>query len=293
MLWDSISIEEVTVLKIKISQIIQDFVNRIKNDDISAWAAQLTFYILLSIFPFLIFIMELLNNIKFYNIEAVYDLTGFFPEEIISILEYLISDLSHSKSPSSIVPITIIATIWAASKGILALIKGLNMAYKEKETRSYFFLRGMSLLYTVGFAIMLVVVLGFIVFGGKFINLIFTYIPILSTFKNILNLFRYLLTLIFTFLFFTLLYNATPNRKISFKDVTPGALFATLAWIVVSFGFSIYVNNSSNLSYLYGSLTSIIILLLWLYFTSLIIMIGGEINAITSEHAIKRKRTTH
>ncbi|MDA3846596.1 MAG: YihY/virulence factor BrkB family protein [Vallitaleaceae bacterium] len=264
----------------KVKLITLELANRIKKDDISAWASQLTFYIILSIFPFLIFLVAMINRIQFINIDALYTTLDFFPRQITNLILVLFKDINESSTSTTLLSITFIATIWAASKGFMAIIKALNIAYDEQETRSYFFLRGISIIYTFVLAALIGFVLLLIVFGGTIINLLFEYIPILESLGSLITLLRYLVSMFFTFWFFILIYNATPNKKISVKDATPGAIFSTLLWIVVSTGFSIYVTNSTSLSYLYGSLTSIIVLLLWLYLTSTIIMIGGELNAI-------------
>jgi len=260
--------------------IISELIRRIKKDDISAWSSQLTFYIILSIFPFLIFLIGIINRIQFINLDSLYAVLNFFPSQIKSLMLILFDDINQSSTSTTLLSITIIATIWASSKGFLAIIKALNIAYDQEETRSYILLRGISIIYTIVLALLIAFVLLLIVFGSLIFNLIFEYVPILESFTATLNLFRYLLSMFITYGFFILLYNATPNKKISVKDVTPGAIFSTISWILVSTGFSFYVNNSNSLSYLYGSLTSIIVLLLWLYLTSTIIMIGGELNAI-------------
>lgn len=264
-------------------RLIKKFINRIKEDDISAWAAKLTFFVLLSLFPFLIFIMEFFNQITFKNTDSIYELTQLFPPEIIHIFELIIKDISSAESSTSLLPVAIIFAIWSASKGVMAIIGGLNMAYKEKETRSYFYLRALSLIYTVAFAFIILMTLGVVVFGNKIIGLLMSQFPILVQMEFVIDLFRLLVSIIISFLFFMLLYNATPNRKMMVKDVVPGSIFATISWIFVSYFFSIYVNTSKSFSYMYGSLTGIIILLLWLYISCTIIMLGGELNAVISE----------
>lgn len=262
------------------------FFKRIKEHDISAWAAKLTFFLLLSLFPFLIFLIEILNQISIYNIDALYNFTQFLPPEVISIFTLIIEDISQVKTSSSVLPLAILATIWSASKGILTIISSLNIAYDIKETRSYFHLRFLSLLYTIGFAVITLITLSLIVFGSKLLGLVFLSLPILSEWAYTLDIMRFIFSLILSLLFFILIYNATPNQRIRIKNVLPGAIFATVSWIITSYFFSIYVNTSKNLSYMYGSLTGIIILLLWLYISCYIIMLGGEINALIS----KRKK---
>lgn len=268
----------------KLKYVLKELIIRIQTDDISAWAAKLTFFILLSIFPFIIFLIEILNHITIDNIESIYQATSFFPPEIVSIFTLIVEDISNVKSPSSILPLAIIAAIWSASKGIMAIVSALNMAYKEKETRSYIYLRALSFIYTIAFAFIILITMSFIIFGSKIIGFMIIHIPILSNWTYTIDLFRIILSIVLTFLFFMLLYNATPNRKIMIREVIPGSAFASISWMIVSFSFSIYINSSKSLSYMYGSLTGIIILLLWLYISSIIIMLGGELNAIVSEY---------
>jgi membrane protein len=269
-------------LKTNYFSLTKKIITRIQRDNITAWAAQLTFYIILSVFPFAILIMEILDRINFITIDAIYELTRFFPEEIVKIIQLLIEDIAQNESPGSTLVISSIATLYSASKGIQAIINSLNIAYNEKETRSFFYLKAVSLIYTLLLAIILIILLALIIYGNKILTILMSY-AILSELPNTLfDILRYLFAIIAVFLFFILVYNVSPNRKISFKDELPGSLFATLFFILLSYVFSIYINHSPNLSYVYGSLTSIIILMLWLFFSSIIIMIGGEINGVYS-----------
>lgn len=261
--------------------VLKELAYRVKNDEISAWASQLTFYMILSIFPFMIFLVEIINRVDFINLDAVYLVIDFLPQEIQSFIDLILQDIDKNSVSNTILPLTIFASLWAASKGFMAIIKSLNIAYDQKETRSFIMIRLIAVVYTLAFALLIFLILILIVFGGKIMDILFNYFPFLTALNGALDLFRYVIAIVITYLFFIVIYNASPNQKISIKDVTPGALFASLAWMIVSTGFSIYINNSNNLSYLYGSLTSIIILLLWLFITSMIIMIGGELNAIT------------
>lgn len=260
-----------------------EFIDRYREDDVSAWAAKLTFYILLAIFPFLIFIMQILSHTTFENPQVINQFTEFFPDEILAMFQLIIDDLKSAQS-SSVIPITIIATIWASSKGIMAIFGGLNKAYREKETRSYFYLRGIAFVYTIAFAFVLLITFGLIIFGNRLLNLAVSYIDISSNVEYWVNIIRLIFSLLLSFLFFIMLYNITPNKRISFKEVIPGSIFATFGWILVSYFFSLYINFSSSLSYMYGSLTGIIVLMLWLYICSTIIIIGGEVNAMFCEY---------
>jgi len=269
-------------LEHKTKSFFKELLYRLQTDDISAWSAKLAFFLLLSIFPFIIFTMEIFSHITLDTTDSINMLTQSFPPEILSVINYIIADISSINRSASIISIAIIATLWASSKGIMAIIGGLNMAYREKETRSYIYLRFLSLVYTIAFAVIIIITLAFIVFGKRILDFMFFHIPFLAQWTYTIDSIRFITSIVLSFLFFILLYNASPNKRIMIKDVMPGAIFSTISWHLLSFLFSLYVNNAGSFSYMYGSLTGIIILLLWLYFSSTIIIIGGELNAIIS-----------
>lgn len=271
-------------MKTKLLNIVVELAKRIKEDDLSAWATKLTFFILLSIFPLLIFLIEILRQFEYANPEMILMLTEFFPKEISTLFEYIINDISNVSAPSTLLPITIVATLWSASKGTLSIIGALNVAYNKKETRSFLFIRFLSVMYTLAFIVILLISFTLIVLGRTLLNVLIGYFPSILEVAGLLTYGRYFLSVFFTYLFFIMLYNVSPNRKISLRDVTYGSIFATVSFVLLSSGFSVYVSKATTLSYMYGSLTSIIILLIWLYITSMIIMIGGELNAIILAH---------
>ncbi|GMQ56081.1 YhjD/YihY/BrkB family envelope integrity protein [Vallitalea sediminicola] len=261
------------------------FVNlfkRVQSDDITAWASKLTFYILLSIFPFILFLMQILSYTSLSDVDVLYQFKDIFPDEIFGVIGFITTDIEKNQS-DTLLSIALIATIWAASKGIMAIITSLNKAYREKETRSYIFLRLMSFIYTIAFAIVLIITFLLIIFWNKLLNLAFSYIYLPTGLEGIIDFIRILFAMVLLFFFFILLYNASPNKKITFKEVVPGAILSTIGWLAMSFIFSFYIDKIGNFSYMYGSLASIIILLIWLYLCSIIILVGGELNAIYFE----------
>lgn len=276
------------ITKTTMIKVIIQLIRRVKADDITAWASKLTFYILLSIFPFLLFLMQIISHTPLTKIDMLNQFHDLFPEEVFGIVNLITTDIQNNKS-DTVLSIAIIATIWAASKGIMAVITSLNKAYGEKETRSYIFLRFMAFVYTIAFALVLILTFILIIFWNKLLSFAFSYIYLPTALEGIIDFIRILFAIVLLFFFFILLYNASPNMKISFKEVIPGAIVSTFGWLGMSLIFSIYVNKLSNFSYMYGSLASIIILMIWLYLCSIIILIGGELNAIYTEH--KKKYT--
>ncbi|MFP4697690.1 MAG: YihY/virulence factor BrkB family protein [Eubacteriales bacterium] len=261
---------------------INTFRKRISKDNISALSSQLTYYLLLSFFPFVMFLLTILSYTPITERQFVSRISNLFPEDISKIITSILNEISKNQS-NALLSITVIITIWSASRGVLAIIKGLNIAYRINETRSFIYIRAISVLYTLIFAIIIVLTFIMLIFGNKLLALITNLFNIPSELMGLIQFVRYVGSIGLLFLFFIIIYNAIPNRKISFTEVIPGSIFASIGWVLLSIFFSIYIDNFGEYSYMYGSLTGLILLLLWLYISSNIILIGGELNAFLVE----------
>jgi membrane protein len=260
---------------------------KIKLDDVQGISAQLTYYLILSLFPFLIFIMTLIGYAHISVEDKIRDLEQIMPAEAISIIEEILKDVADGRS-QALLSFGMLATLWAASKGINAIIKGLNRAYDIEESRVFWKIRGIAFLATlfIGFVVLLSILL--LVLGTWLKTQVFLLLDLPYGFQNIWDLLQYAVPLFVMFLVFTLLYWIAPSRRLTLKEVMPGAMFATLGWIITSILFSVYVNQFSNFTETYGSLGGVMILLIWLYISSIIILAGGEINAILMKRSLKR-----
>lgn len=254
---------------------------KINQDDIMPWSSMLTIYLLLSIFPLVIVLTEVLSRTTLNNPELFAYWINLLPKSVFSTIESIAIELVGNQD-STIIPTALIITLWSSSRGILAIIKALNKAYNIKETRGYIRLRLLALSYTLGLVVLIVLVLFLVVFGNTLLSLVPASIQMPDSFSILIDALRYLLSVLFSFMFFVSLYNLCPSEKVGFVKVMPGALVASLGLIGVSMAFSFYINRISNLSYLYGSLTSVVILILWLFLVSVVIMVGGEVNAVFS-----------
>lgn len=258
---------------------IKELYCRVLDDEIDALAAQLTYYLLLSIFPFLIFLITLISYTPMTSEQALFSLSEYLPKDVYKIVIDTIYQTLKSRS-GALLSIGMIATLWTASNGLSALMRGINKAYDQKESRPYWKVKYISLIFTIGLALVLLFSLFLVIFGEVIANNIFSYFGVPDVFRKIWTALRFFLPIITSIIVFIILYYFTPNRRISIKSVIPGSLFSSLGWILISLPFSVYVNNFSNFSRMYGSLGGIIVLLVWLYWCSIIILIGGEINAI-------------
>lgn len=253
-------------------------------DEVTVYAAQASFFIVLAIFPFLMLLMTLvqvLPNISKSDLLTV--LTAIMPGMFKSMIVGIVDDL-YTKSPGTVISAAAAAALWSSSRGMLSMERGMNRVYETPETRGYIVRRLICAFYTIIFTVMCVVSLVLLVFGDTLQRLITRTFPILERVTRHVISFRSLLSLILCFVVFIGLYTLIPEKKQKPLEQMPGAAFATLGWIIFSYLFSIYINSFSNYSYMYGSLTAVMLLMLWLYFCLCIVFLGAEINYYFSRH---------
>ena len=150
--------------------------------------------------------------------------------------------------------------------------------------------RLLSIVYTLGFIFVLIFTLGVLLFGNRLQLLLESHFPDLAYFSEIIILFRTGLSIALFMLFFVLIYTILPNQKLSFWKQIPGAAFTTAGWMIFSYVYSLYIDYIANFSYIYGSLTAIILLMLWLYICMNIVFIGAELNKMLAEMPRAEKR---
>lgn len=266
----------------KYIQFLSQLIFRIKDDNVTALGAQLSYYLILSIFPFLIFLLNILSYTPIAREDVLHSIIVIMPLDTQKMISSLIMETINTSS-ETLLSISAITGIWAASKGIMALIRSLNKAYDVEETRSYFELRGLAIIFTLALLALLTIVLLTLVFGEVLGNRLFDLLGITQKFIIFWPFFRVIISIASMILIFTLLYRFSPSirngGKISFKHAMPGAIFTSVGWIFTSTAFSYYVNNFGNYGKTYGSLGGVIVLLIWIYISSIIIIMGGEINA--------------
>ncbi|TFJ91355.1 YihY/virulence factor BrkB family protein [Lentibacillus salicampi] len=258
---------------------------RITNDDIFGLGAQLAYFLLLSLFPFLLFLMTLTGYLPMDEQNVTTFIQRYAPGEISELINENVSELVNNQS-GSLLSISIIGTLWAASNGINAIMKGFNRAYEVEEDRSFLVTRFIAIILTV--AMVLVICMAFLlpVFGKMIGEYIFAFFGASDGFLNAWDTMRWGASSVVIFIVLLALYRMAPNKRIYFKNVVWGALFATIGWQLASMAFSFYVNSMGNYSATYGSLGTVIVLMIWFYLTGVIIMIGGAINAIIREKTI-------
>lgn len=253
-----------------------------------AYAAQAAYFFVLSMIPI---ILLLLTMVQFTSLTKDYIMNAVlqvFPTTVEGLIESIV-DQVYSQS-GTIIPITVLVALWSAGRGVLSITNGLNCVYESRETRNYVYLRIRASLYTVIFLVAIILSLVLSVFGNRIAIMLNQHFPVLVRLIDTVIRSRTLITLCILTLFWDTVYKYLPNRKnigkTTMKKQLPGAIFTACAWQVISFVFSIYLDIFTGFTTMYGSLTMIILIMLWLYMCMYVILLGGEVNALL-QRAIK------
>lgn len=253
-----------------------------------AYAAQAAYFFVLSMIPI---ILLLLTMVQFTSLTKDYIMNAVlqaFPTTVEGLIESIV-DQVYSQS-GTIIPITVLVALWSAGRGVLSITNGLNCVYESRETRNYVYLRIRASLYTVIFLVAIILSLALSVFGNRIAIMLNQHFPVLVRLIDMVIRSRTLITLGILTLFWDMVYKYLPNRKnigkTTMKKQLPGAIFTACAWQVISFIFSIYLDIFTGFTTMYGSLTMIILIMLWLYMCMYVILLGGEVNALL-QRAIK------
>lgn len=249
-------------------------------DEMTVYAAQASFFIVMAAFPFIMMLMtvvQLIPNLSARDVEST--ILALIPDvrQVAPLVQNIIIDL-YTKSPATVLSVTIVVALWSASKGMQGVERGLNRAYECPIQRNYLVSRLVNMGYTLLFLLTCILSLLFLVFGDSIQSFLDNTFPIAADVaKNILST-RSFLAIVLLVACFTGLYTYLPHRHLLARRQLPGALFSTFGWMLFSYGFSVYFNFFSRFSYMYGSLTAIILLMLWIYFCICILFLGAEIN---------------
>jgi YihY family inner membrane protein len=261
--------------------VIKRTIREFKGDNLSDWAAALTYYGVLSIFPALLVLISLVGLAGQDTVTSLVDnLTTATPENVRDILSEAINNLQNSQGTAGVMAIVgLVLALWSASAYIAAFIRASNAIYDVPEGRPIW----KTLPLRVGLTLLLMVLLAItalaVVLTGGLADRIGQALGIGSTAVTIWDIAKWPVLLLIVSFMFALLYWASPNAKQGFRWVTPGGLVAVLLWVVASAGFAFYVANFASYNKTYGSLASVIVFLVWLWISNIALLLGAELNA--------------
>ena len=251
--------------------------------DIPLHAANAGFFIILSLFPALVLVLSLLRYTGLQVSSLVEVLSSIIPGPLMPTIENLVLS-TYENSSGALVGVSALTAVWSASKGVYGLLKGLNTVYGVSEDRGWLYTRLISVLYTFLFFGLLLLTLVLHVFGGTILELLpISRSRLLRILTGIVD-FRFILLLIVQTGVFVLIFAFLPNGRNRIRDTIPGALLTSLGWLLISWLFSIYVENFASLSNIYGSVYTIALSMLWLYFCLSLIFYSAAFNQYLEDH---------
>ena len=257
-------------------------------DDLSGAATELAYKLFLAMFPFLIFLTALggfsssLFRIQDPTTEIMDTLAPSLPEESESMIRKEITSVVEQKN-AALLSFGILGTIWAASSAMGAIMKGLNRIYGIEESRSLPKRYGVALGLTASAGLFIVVSAAIAVVGQAFGESIAAELGLEGAAGTVFNVARWPVAALLLMTAVALLYWAAPNTDLPFRWISPGAIMFVLVWVPATFLFGLYVSNFGSYSGTYGALGGVVVLLIWLYLTSYVLLLGGELNDVLIE----------
>ena len=263
--------------KQSVVQLIRGFMQRANGDHVGAYAAQAAYFLIMSFIPFILFLTTMIRYTPLtYNMvsEAI---RAFVPHNIQNFVLTIVSEV-YGRS-TAVVPISAIMALWSAGKAMQSLTNGLNTIYHVKETRNWLMTRLYAVVYTFMFSVAIIASLLLLVLGNQIQTMALKYIPFVGKIIGKVIGARTALVFAGLFLIFLILYKMLPNRKATFKSQVPGAVLIAAGWSLFSYFFSLYFELFPGFSNMYGSLTALIMVMLWLYICMNLLLYGAEINS--------------
>ena len=261
------------------------FWQRMAEHHVSAYAAQAAFFWVLSLIPIILLLLTLVQFTPITKADVMTAAYEFFPASIRMTMISIINEVYNQSR--AMIPLTALVALWSSGRGTLAVTKGLNCIYNAEEAKGYIYLRVRSALYTIVLVVLILLTLILLGFGNSISLLVKKYIPVFSYVTDFIIEIRTVGMICILILFSLCIYKFLPNngkKQRKLKNQLAGAIFTAFGWTLTSFVISVYMDVFKGFSNMYGSLTTIVLIMLWLYFSMYIMLIGGEINVLIEEH---------
>lgn len=265
-------------------ELLKRTVKAFSENDMTTYASALAYRAIFSLFPFLLFLIAMLG---------VLDLQDFFawlreqvslvlPPDALELVNPVIDQMQHQES--GLLSVGILVALWSASIGVRSLMNAMNKAYGVEEGRPAWKLMLLSVLYTIGLAVILLLMAGLMIVGPQVIEWLASQVGLKDIVVILWTWLRWPVVVFLMMLVVAVLYYVTPDVEQEFRFITPGSVLAVIVWIAASMGFGLYVSNFGNYDATYGSIGAVIVLLLFFYISAAVLLFGAEMNAVI-EHA--------
>jgi len=253
------------------------FLSRYFSDHIARAGAELAYFLLFSLFPLLLLAGGLLSRPELDLSALLRRLPPLIPADVLGVITDYLTWQADSGNAASLLTAAVL-TLYSMTRVMGTLLHTLSRIYRVPTPRRRFHQLALSASLSLLMLLSVPLMLSLIIFGDAPLNRLFALMHREAWFLPLWDLLRFTLLAIWALFVLTLLYLAAPNRRIRLRAALPGAVFAMFGWVAVSMAFSYYVNNMARWSMLYGSLGAVIVLMLWLYLTGIIILLGGLFN---------------
>ncbi|MDL2248997.1 YihY/virulence factor BrkB family protein, partial [Tyzzerella sp. OttesenSCG-928-J15] len=228
------------------------------------------------------FMMFLMSLVSYFEMDTTFfmnNIIGGLPSGVLEVVEPFLVEIIEVKRPS-VLSLSAIFMVFSASSGFNTVMKGINKAYGQKDSRNFFTRRFVSIILVIVFAIAIIFSLVMLIFNDNICRFVLVYLQDIEFLESVFSLFGYLIT-IGVLLFSVVVINGLAlARKNKIIELLPGATFTVVFWVLISKAFNIYINKFSRYSSIYGSVASIMIMMIWLNLMCIIMLVGSEINAI-------------
>jgi membrane protein len=264
--------------------LVRTLIKRFVDNDMPAYSAALAYRALFAMFPFLMFLIAIIG---FLDIPEFFDWLHeqaqlALPPQVIELVDPVIDNLQEQRGGVLLTGIAV--ALWTGSKAVRDMVKAMNKAYDVPEQRPAWQMGLLSIGFTTGAAGLAISAAGFMLLGPQAMEWLAAQFGIADLFVTIWTWLRWPLIVLMLMLLVALIYYFAPATEQRFRFVTPGAVLAVAGWIGASLGFGIYVQNFGNYDAIYGSIGAMIILMLYLYISSMVMLFGAHVNAVY-EHA--------
>ena len=256
---------------------------RFVGHDIASRSAQITYYWVLAFFPFLVMVISILTFTNIAQSEFMIYLAEVIPSSIMPFIEQTLNQLIEYRS-ATLLSFSAIVSIWSASAGVNAMIRGIHKAYSAVDERAFWIRKLIAMIYTLIFAILIAGLIVLLVFGNRIGEyIIMTFGIEWQSYRPLWDLIRFTLPVVGLLISLYVIYKYVPRKHLRDGNVWPGTIFASVSWYAFSYIFSLYVDKFSKYNQMYGSIGSVFLLLIWLYTSGMLVLIGAEMNALCQD----------
>ena len=273
---------------------IRNIIKSVVDNDFFGMASEMGFMLCIGFFPFILFLTALFGWLGKHTLMAplFIFLQQVIPDDVMNLLQTVLNEVFFFSKGGLVAALGFCITVILSTNTLAIVAKGLNRAYKVEETRSFIYTRLLSLIMVFVNALVLFLSINLIIFGKVIIKFLVAYLGLGVHTGNIMLALRWPVAAMALFIMAYLHYYILPDlggkEKLRRRSAVPGALFFTISWLLGSWGFSVYINNLHTYNFVYGTIGGFAVMMIWLYYTSILILIGGEINSQLYEKLERR-----